>query len=76
MKPQEFKKGDNIRLKTKGDSIIIESCSKLQNFAKNYNGEDVLGGWTDKIQVGGPKIDDSKPLPGFDLQGVDDSEWN
>jgi len=76
MKFKELKKGDEIKFKTKGDSVIIESCSKLQETAKNYHGEDVLGGWTGKIQVGSSKEEDHRPLPGDNMQGVDDSEWD
>jgi hypothetical protein len=37
------------------NSIVIETCSKVQPIAYSYSGEDVLGGWTDKIHVGGDK---------------------
>jgi len=73
LKSMEIKKGMKIKVKTKGDSIFIESCSKLQETAQNYSGENVLGGWTDKISKG---KDDGKEIPGTNLQGVDDSEWD
>jgi len=76
VKAMDLKKGDQIRLKTKGDSIIIESCSKLNQQAQNYSGEDVLGGWTNKINAS--KLDDkhNKPLPGSNMEGVDEAEWD
>eukprot|EP01099_Mayorella_cantabrigiensis_P002314 TRINITY_DN2019_c0_g1_i1.p1 TRINITY_DN2019_c0_g1~~TRINITY_DN2019_c0_g1_i1.p1 ORF type:complete len:234 (-),score=60.73 TRINITY_DN2019_c0_g1_i1:18-719(-) len=52
--------GDVIRLKTKGDSIFVETLSSSPSPASrslptlttgtNYSGEDVLSGWTGKIQ--------------------------
>jgi hypothetical protein len=42
LKTMDLKKDDVIRLKTKGDSIIIDSCSKLQQTAQNYSGEGIL----------------------------------
>eukprot|EP01116_Phalansterium_solitarium_P009984 TRINITY_DN2433_c0_g1_i1.p1 TRINITY_DN2433_c0_g1~~TRINITY_DN2433_c0_g1_i1.p1 ORF type:complete len:224 (+),score=76.30 TRINITY_DN2433_c0_g1_i1:219-890(+) len=74
-KPAEIKKGDEIRLKTKGDSFFIESFSKLVAHSAAYSGENVIGGWTSKIAVGKAASDD-KPLPGANQQGADDSEWD
>lgn len=75
MKPMQIAKGQKLRIKTQGESMIIESCSTVQQHAKNYTGEDVLGGWTSKI-TSAPKEDTGKPLPGQDKEGVDESEWD
>jgi len=73
LKPMDLKKNDTFRLKTKGNSIIIESCSPLKPISSNYSGQDVLGGWTSKISS---PVQSNKPLPGQDKEGVDDSEWD
>jgi hypothetical protein len=39
VKPMEIKKGNQIKLKTKGDSIFVDTCSKVVETAKNYSGE-------------------------------------
>jgi len=78
-KPRDLKKGSKIRVKTKGDSIFVESIAKLGDAGKlvesaNYAGQNVVGTWTDHI--GNKKIEHKGPIPGENLQGVDDSEWN
>lgn len=56
------------------NSVLIESCTKLQEQALNYSGEDVLGGWTGKIKPGSGASE--KPLPTEQMQGVADEEWD
>jgi hypothetical protein len=87
LKPMDIKKETKIRLKTKGDSIIIDSCSNLGEKAASYSGEgkrflieppkkfnfiDVIGGWSHKIN----NAKEEKPVPGSHLQGAEDSEWD
>ena len=90
MKPFDFKVGQSVKLKTKSDSIFVESVGKSET-ATNYRGENVignyilpqnlmhLGGWTSKISnANNTKVAEQshKPLPGEDKEGVDDSEWD
>jgi len=71
VKSMDLKKDQKIKLKTKGDSIFIESVGKTQdNFSSNYSGENVLGGWTTKIN----QADKTSPVE--EKQGVDASEWD
>jgi len=78
-KPRDLKKGSKIRAKTKGDSIFIESLAKLGEGGKlvegaNFTGQNVVGSWTDSI--GEKKVEHKGPIPGQNLQGVDESEWS
>jgi len=80
LKPMDLKKGQRVKLKTKGDSIFVESCSQyLENRAQSYHGENVIGGWTTKIQAS-KDVDADLPkknkLPGEGMEGVADEEWD
>jgi len=80
LKSMNLKKGDRVKLKTKGNTILIHTCSTfLEKRAQNYHGEDVLGGWTNKIQVAKGNNNSEVSLnkiPGEDKEGVDPSEWD
>eukprot|EP00052_Salpingoeca_macrocollata_P019229 m.159317 g.159317 ORF g.159317 m.159317 type:complete len:228 (+) comp20901_c0_seq1:2019-2702(+) len=72
-------KGDQIRLKTAGDSPLIDSVSKLETSERktvtNYTGGDQVGGsWTDKVLSSGKEKD--QPLAQDKLEGVADDEWD
>lgn len=43
--------GTSIRLKTKGDTILIESLAKNDEKKGNYAGENVGDAWSAKIQA-------------------------
>eukprot|EP01114_Cavostelium_apophysatum_P015696 TRINITY_DN4336_c0_g1_i1.p1 TRINITY_DN4336_c0_g1~~TRINITY_DN4336_c0_g1_i1.p1 ORF type:complete len:221 (+),score=24.68 TRINITY_DN4336_c0_g1_i1:53-715(+) len=73
LKPMDIKKGAVLKLKTKGDSIFVDSCSVLKANAANYSGEDVLGGWTSKISA---SKDQEKKVEVDNREGADDSEWD
>jgi len=77
LKALELKKGIRISLKTKGDTILIESCAKPNDTTNtaNYSGENVGKSWTDSISSV-KQNQEEKKIPGQDLQGVDDSEWD
>eukprot|EP01117_Protostelium_nocturnum_P015867 TRINITY_DN618_c0_g3_i1.p1 TRINITY_DN618_c0_g3~~TRINITY_DN618_c0_g3_i1.p1 ORF type:complete len:225 (-),score=94.05 TRINITY_DN618_c0_g3_i1:102-776(-) len=81
MKSKELKKGDRIQLKTKGDSIFIESCvtdSTKQVKSQSYSGEEVLDNWTHKLndKPNANSKNAAKPIPGEELQGAADEEWD
>ncbi|XP_064622800.1 arpin-like [Lineus longissimus] len=77
MEKMDLDVGDEVRLKTKGDSPFIFSISKIEggsSKASNYVGGDQVGGsWTDKIFT--EKIE-VKTLPQDQPEGVDDDEWD
>jgi hypothetical protein len=77
MKPMDFKIGCRVKLKTKGFSPLIDVCSVVkENSTGNYSGENVLGGWTAKINAAPVEENARKPLPGEDKEGVDEAEWD
>lgn len=39
LKTMELKKGEKLRLKTRGNSIIVDSCASMKPTAQNYSGE-------------------------------------
>ena len=72
MKASDFKVGDKVYLKTKGNGPIIETISKSE-LRSNYAGEDVGTNWGDKIaQVKAPRKTSTAP----EVEGVDDDEWD
>lgn len=74
MRGLDLKEGDKVRLKTKGDTVLIESVAKETELATHFHGEQQKGTWTDQISKGDQK--DDKPVPGEELEGVDDDEWD
>ncbi|PRP74144.1 hypothetical protein PROFUN_06469 [Planoprotostelium fungivorum] len=79
MKSRDLKKGDKIQIKTIGDTTLIESCANESKVAgSSYGGEDVLGGWTSKMNAkpNANTTGGDKPLPGSQLEGVADEEWD
>lgn len=66
--------GDEIRLKTKGDSPIIEQLCRVETASKtvgNFAGDEAVGSsWTDKVLANkSEKVVDQN-------EGVDDDEWD
>uniref|UniRef100_A0A1X7SS81 Arpin n=1 Tax=Amphimedon queenslandica TaxID=400682 RepID=A0A1X7SS81_AMPQE len=74
----ECSPGQRIRLKTRGDSLLIESFTKLDSdqraHSSNYTGGEKTGqSWTDKV-LGHKSTDE--PSQGTGGGGeVDDDEW-
>ncbi len=79
IKALDLKKGVQISLKTKGDSILIEICANISEHnmlkSKGYSGENVGKSWTDSISAV-KQTQEEKKLPGANIQGADDSEWD
>eukprot|EP00028_Trichosphaerium_sp_Am-I-7-wt_P000494 CAMPEP_0168535148 /NCGR_PEP_ID=MMETSP0405-20121227/18464_1 /TAXON_ID=498012 /ORGANISM="Trichosphaerium sp, Strain Am-I-7 wt" /LENGTH=148 /DNA_ID=CAMNT_0008562273 /DNA_START=268 /DNA_END=714 /DNA_ORIENTATION=- len=75
---------DNVRLKTRGDSIIVESIAKLvedNKLLKNNNffagGTGVSEGWTDKIMKNKFDSDDEEEeAPKEEGDCAEDDEWD
>jgi len=65
-------KDATVRLKTKGNSILIESVASLDDKSPNYSGEDVQGGWGDKIMNYNNSESESDKHESSD----DDGEWD
>jgi hypothetical protein len=74
LKLMEWKKGEKMRLKTKGNSILIDQCSQLKLNAQNYSGEDVLGGWTYKIKTSETIKENFQKKNEIEIER-DDSQW-
>lgn len=61
--------------------MISESLGVLDTSTKattlNFAGAEVTGeGWTEKLMRKGATTNTSEPIPGEELQGVDDEEWD
>jgi len=74
---KDYKKGDGVRIKTKGNSIFIESIIKMDsNQISNFSGDAQLGSaWTSNIMKstsGGGKFDKQT----FNDQETNDDEWD
>lgn len=66
MRSIEMKKGDIVRLKTKGSSLWVESISKRQDIAPKYSGEKM--GWMDKVMNVKEEADED--------EDAGDDEWD
>mmetsp|Transcript_10423 Transcript_10423/g.26755 ORF Transcript_10423/g.26755 Transcript_10423/m.26755 type:complete len:228 (+) Transcript_10423:185-868(+) len=77
----EIVAGQRVRLKTLRNTAIIESVGIVDSESKatalNFVGADAGGeGWMDKLQRKGGEAAAAEPIPGDELQGVDDDEWD
>ena len=76
LRPLDLRPGEEVRLRTKGDSFFIESLARTSDSAfANYSGGQVLDGWAGKIAAKAGE-DDETPIPGDEKQGVDSDEWD
>ena len=69
--------GQQVRLKTEGNSPIIESLTKLDTdqklLASNYSGGDKTGqSWTDKVM----NVRETVPNTSQEVEGVAEDEWD
>eukprot|EP00039_Didymoeca_costata_P020443 m.341277 g.341277 ORF g.341277 m.341277 type:complete len:236 (+) comp19978_c0_seq1:170-877(+) len=82
MKQFDLTEGLKIRVKTMGNTPFIESAGVIDTASKvaavNYAGGASVGeSWTDKLQKKGAAAQaDAGPLPGEELEGADDDEWD
>ncbi|KNC55547.1 uncharacterized protein AMSG_01810 [Thecamonas trahens ATCC 50062] len=75
MRPLDLRPEDELRIRTKGNSMFIESIARTTDSSfQNYSGGQVLDGWASKIKPGG--FGDNEPLPGEDKEGIDSDEWD
>jgi len=74
MKSVELKKEVKVRLKTKGDSVLVDTITRFDTNMPNYTGEAVGDNWGTKIVTKRP--DEVATEEVDDRQGVDDSEWD
>eukprot|EP01098_Paradermamoeba_levis_P000927 TRINITY_DN11050_c0_g1_i1.p1 TRINITY_DN11050_c0_g1~~TRINITY_DN11050_c0_g1_i1.p1 ORF type:complete len:222 (-),score=78.52 TRINITY_DN11050_c0_g1_i1:23-688(-) len=69
----ELKPGNEIKLKTKGNSVFVETITKTSDKPSaantNYRGENVLDAWTNKI--GGAKSESAEKKK----EDEDDDDW-
>lgn len=70
-----------MRVKTKGCTPFVESLGVVDDATKqttlNYTGDSTGKGWTAVLQEkGGTAGASSEPLPGQELEGVDEDEWD
>eukprot|EP01094_Clydonella_sp_ATCC50884_P017957 TRINITY_DN3232_c0_g1_i1.p2 TRINITY_DN3232_c0_g1~~TRINITY_DN3232_c0_g1_i1.p2 ORF type:complete len:239 (-),score=101.43 TRINITY_DN3232_c0_g1_i1:165-842(-) len=75
IRPSDYQVGDRIRFRTRGFSIFLDMTAGTTNLSRNFAGEDVLGNWDNKIQ-GMKAAQDDGPLPGDELEGAGDDEWD
>mmetsp|Transcript_19573 Transcript_19573/g.24712 ORF Transcript_19573/g.24712 Transcript_19573/m.24712 type:complete len:215 (-) Transcript_19573:33-677(-) len=79
VKAAEFKKDERLRLKTLGNTHLIETITSMSHEKHgNYYGEDVLNRWDNKIQ-GFKKVDEHDGEPESSCTTdvpVDDDEWD
>eukprot|EP00041_Stephanoeca_diplocostata_P016730 m.330505 g.330505 ORF g.330505 m.330505 type:complete len:239 (+) comp20462_c0_seq4:307-1023(+) len=82
VRPLGLVEGVHVRLKSFKDSCLIESIGVVDTTTKmttlNFTGGEATGeGWTDKLmRKGVADSGASGPVPGDELQGCDDDEWD
>ena len=65
-----------MRPQSRGFTPFLDMVAGVSNLSQNYAGEDVLGNWDDKIQSMKAMHTSDEPLPGEELEGADDDEWD
>ena len=76
-----------MRIKTTGTAAFIETVAKLNESTPastplNFSGSNIAGpaaggNWTDKLVAQGRATESSKAkLPGADMEGVAEEEWD
>lgn len=77
----EIEYGQHIRLKTRGNSPLIDSLTKLDTVQKSRSsnfagGEQTGGSWTSKVMGVKQTQDVPVSLPQDEVEGVGDEEWD